>query len=190
MITHSFSQDSLFDAVLMKLMISTVYIWKFEILAQMNTGFVFWQQEWDKEIVSACQVAGTKPTTIMDSLWPMLTWTREVGTKGRTAKQKEVQPMVGGMGSLTLERADSGGWGALTTELIPGLSFLQMPHSITFIFFSPCNLPGIPFSFSFCLLSKYRSPSEGWMENIRLIKVFRIINCRWAHEQVDPPFQI
>lgn len=55
------------------------------------------------------RMAGTKPATTVDSLWHMLTWRTEVGTKGRIAKQKEVQPMVGGMGSLTLERDESGG---------------------------------------------------------------------------------
>lgn len=57
----------------------------------------------------------------------MLTWRTEAGTKGRTAKQKAVQPMVGGMGSLTLERDESG--------IYPWPKFPANAHSITFIFF-------------------------------------------------------
>lgn len=39
-------------------------------------------------------------------------WRREGGTKGRTAKEEKEQSVVGGMGSATLERDETGGWEA------------------------------------------------------------------------------
>lgn len=75
----------------------------------MNTEFCFSAAGMRKKQSQHARVAGTKPATTLDSLWHILTWRREASTKGRTAKQKELWPVVGGMGSFTLERDESGG---------------------------------------------------------------------------------
>lgn len=135
MITHSFSQASLFDVILMKLMISTAYIYiSWNPCPNEHWVLFFSSRNEIKKQSQHARVAGTKPATPGDSLWHMLTRRREASTKERTAKQKEVQPVVGGMGSLTLERDES--WGVLTVEFIPGLSFLQMHTALLLSFFS------------------------------------------------------
>lgn len=110
MITHSFFQASLSNVIPMKLMISAACIYiSWNPCPNEHRILFFSSRNEIKKHSQHARVAGTKPATTVDSVWHTFTWRREAGTKGGTAKQKEAQPMVGGMGSLTLERDESGG---------------------------------------------------------------------------------
>lgn len=172
MITHSFFQASLSNVIPMKLTISTAYIYISR--CKWTLSFVFQQQEWDKETISACQGVWDKASyncgqSVAHAYMEKRGWHKRKNSQAKRGTDH------GGRNGITHPRK---GWkwrlrgpycGIYAQPKLPANA-----HSITFIFFLHATYQEYPTVFY--LLSKYRSPSEGSKESIRLIKVFRINN--------------